>query len=368
MSSPAGWSPPTILRGWVCTGEKRLDSRYLERHSISPAPVYYCLAGGGCSTWYFNLDIEGQHQYNMAEYFAQRGAVVVAIDHPGVGLSVPGPDLFQVTPSILASCHAEALSQLESRLETGKAVAHLPPIERFALVGLGHSMGAMLGSVIQGLHAAFDLLVLLGDSAAGLPEVLDDEERALSGLDLKTIEPELVRLARTRWSARSSSLRRAPSRGEFFTEDVPAEVRRAFSQPSVPLLPVCGLASMIPNATRAEKANIDVPTFFGFGDSDFTDDYLGTVASYRSITDAALFVLPGSGHCHNQAISRHILWDRILGWVEGVSRMPGRAGSIANPSSNSDVKNGRAKVAPVMDNSDADVSEELSGGGADGPF
>lgn len=72
---------------------------------------------------------------------------------------------------------------------------------------------------------------------------------------------------------------------------------------------------MIPGATDTEKASIDVPLFLAFGEYDLTGDYLESLARYRSVTDATLFVLRDSAHCHNQAVTRTLLWDRLVGWI-----------------------------------------------------
>ena len=54
----------------------------------------FCYAGGGCSTGYFDLQVEGLDGYSMADAFARRGSVVVAVDHPGIGVSDKVADLF----------------------------------------------------------------------------------------------------------------------------------------------------------------------------------------------------------------------------------------------------------------------------------
>lgn len=299
---------PAVLRGWVRSGAVR----------AGPTPVLYCLAGGGCSTGYFDLDVDGTSGYSMAEHAAAAGAVVVALDHLGVGASDSVDDLCTVTPTRLAACHHRAVSDVVARLRAGELTDGLPAIERPLVVGLGHSMGGMLAAVQQARHRSFDALVLLG-TGGGLPEVLTDDERSVAGPDLGSIEAEIARLARLRFAPGSTVERRRPRLGTFFTDDVPAAVREAFAAQAVPLLPVCALTSMIPCSAHAERAAVTVPVFLGFGDHDLLDDYLGTLAQYRSVTDAALFVLTGSGHCHHQAAGRRVLWDRVLAWVDALA-------------------------------------------------
>jgi pimeloyl-ACP methyl ester carboxylesterase len=81
----------------------------------------------------------------------------------------------------------------------------------------------------------------------------------------------------------------------------------------------CGLAAMIPNLADAQLARIDVPVFLGFGDQDLADNRFDAVSRYRNVTDATLFLLQQSGHCHNQASGRARLWERILRWIENVN-------------------------------------------------
>lgn len=304
-----GADRPISMRGWAMAPTAPGPGR---------TPVVYCQAGGGCSTDYFDLHVPGAEDYSMAAHLAERGAVVVAVDHLGLGESDPF-DLFAVTPTLLARCHDHIARELLGRARGGRLVPDLPALEDPLLVGLGHSMGAMLTSAQQGLHRTFDALVLLGHGGSGLPEVLTADELAVEGPDLAAIEGRIVELARVRFAADSTVPRRRPARGAFFTDDVPPEVREAFAAVAVPTLPIGGLTAMIPHSTHAEKARVDAPTFLGFGDHDLVDDYVGTIAQFPALTDLCLFVLPESGHCQNQARHRTLLWDRVLDWLRSVS-------------------------------------------------
>ncbi len=298
-----------VLRGWAVSAASV---------SVASLPLLYCLAGGRCSTGYFDLHVDGRSDYSMAEHLASAGAVVVAMDHLGVGASDGIDDLFSIRPTDLARAHDVAFRAILARCLNGELLPHLPaPVDVFT-VGVGHSMGGAVVGVQQATYGSFDALVLLGHGD-GIPEVLTPEELTVHGPDLASIEPELIRLARLRFSEENRDRQRKPRDGTFFAEDVPDVVRTAFSQQSVPLLKTCGLFWMLPGAAHAERTAIAVPTFFGFGDQDLTHEYLATISSYPSLTELLLYVLPGSGHCHNQASGRHLLWDRILGWVRVVS-------------------------------------------------
>jgi hypothetical protein len=44
-------------------------------------------------------------------------------------------------------------------------------------------------------------------------------------------------------------------------------------------------------------------------------DWLAEPAFYKSSNDITLLRLPRTGHCHNFAPTRHLLWDRLDGWI-----------------------------------------------------
>jgi pimeloyl-ACP methyl ester carboxylesterase len=307
VSAALGSRGPLMMRGWV-KGPQLVEAT---------APLVYCIAGGGCSTGYFDLDVPGAEDYSMADHFARAGVVVAALDHPGIGRSDPVADLFDLTPTRVASAHDAACRELTIRLRDGtpRFVPQLWP------VGLGHSMGGLIAAVTQARHHSFDALISLGHAGTGLPEVLTEEERAVAGPHLPAVEGAIVALARARFGPGSKVPRRPPAHGVFFADDVPASVRRAFAGQSVPLLSSCGLTSMIPDSAAAERAAVDVPTFVGFGDHDLIVDYAAAAGQYRSAPRVDLFVLEGSGHCHNQAATRKILWDRILDWINCLRRV-----------------------------------------------
>jgi alpha-beta hydrolase superfamily lysophospholipase len=281
--------------------------------------VVVCLAGGGCATTYFDLEVEGRGGYSMARHFAERGAVVISFDHLGIGASDSVDDLASITPTLLARVHDHAVLETLARLRDDDGTGEVGRVPVSVTVGLGHSMGAMVLGVQQARHRTFDALVALGHGHHGLPEVLGDDERSVSGPNVAAIEVAVQRLARARFASDSGVARRPPATGTFFTDDVPAEVREAFDRAAVPLLPTCGLMSMIPSSIHAEQAAVKVPLFLGFGDEDLIDDHVDALSGWSSASDRTLFVLAGSGHCHNQARTRNVLWDRILAWIEALS-------------------------------------------------
>jgi pimeloyl-ACP methyl ester carboxylesterase len=179
-------------------------------------------------------------------------------------------------------------------------------------------MGGMLATVQQARHQTFAGVVTLGHGGDGLPAVLTEEERAISGT-LDEATPAIIAAARTRFAQPPPVEQRGLVPGSFLSDDVPAPVRRAFVEQQTGLLYTCGLTSMIPDVTDDEKARIEVPVLVAFGDHDLTDAYERSAARYRGSCDVSLYVLPGSAHCHNQASSRTRLWHRIVEWMKTIA-------------------------------------------------
>jgi pimeloyl-ACP methyl ester carboxylesterase len=294
VSDIAGLPGNNVMRGWL----RKPSSAW----PGSRTPLIYCLAGGRCTTAYFDLRVDGLAGWSMADHLTNRGAIVVALDHPGVGASSPVGDIFLVTPRVLAAIHDHALRIIQTMIDADVFI-----------VGLGHSMGGMIATVQQARHRSFDALAVLGHGGDGLPQFISDTSRPTGD----ALHDRLPALARAHADSPPPGDRRLPP-NSFFLPDVPPAVREAFLEQQSELLPSCGMASLIPKSTDAEKAAIDVPLFLGFGDHDLTDDYAGNLARYRSTTDATLFVLSGSAHCHNQAVTRTLLWDRIIRWISSI--------------------------------------------------
>ena len=75
---------------------------------------------------------------------------------------------------------------------------------------------------------------------------------------------------------------------------------------------------MIPGSVDEEMAAVDVPVFLGLGEHDIAGDPHGIPACFGGCPDFTLFVLPGTGHNHNVAPEREVLWERFAVWARQV--------------------------------------------------
>ena len=266
--------------------------------------VFCCLSGGGMSRRYWDLrPPDGDASYSMAEYLSARGGAVLLVDPPGVGESPDPDDPWALTPSVLADVVAAGVDDALRNVQAARAV------------GIGHSMGALLTVHQQARHRTYDALGLLGFAGRGLPEGLSAEELAFQP-QRDQADAELIRFARARYP---SPLRRGRGGGggaEFLMAgSTSPEGRAALAEARSALLSVAGLASIIPGASSPQLDAIEVPVFLGVGEHDITGPGHHIPASFPNSHDVTLFVVPETGHNHNAADNRQVLWARLASWA-----------------------------------------------------
>lgn len=301
----AGVAPPGCA---TLAADVIAPSRLRVEQEQGPA-VLLCFPGGGMSRRYFDL---AAPDYSFAEHLAARGYVVVVVDHAGVGDSDVPDDPWALTPEVVADADARAVHSIVEALRKG-SYEGIEAFEPAAVVGVGHSAGAMVVVRQQGAHRPFDRLVLLGWTGDGLPQYLDDEDLAL-GADPRALVAGQVASARRRFAA---GLVELPRRGttRMVSGRVPDAGREAMAAAATPLFAVVGHVSMIPGNSAAQAAAIDVPVFIGVGERDLATDHHLIPAQLPASRDVTLFVLPDAGHNHNAEPNRGVLWDRIAAWL-----------------------------------------------------
>ena len=102
------------VRGWVVVPDEAPEPG-------STVSVVCCLAGGTCSTDYFDLYVDGFADYSMAEHLASSGVVTIALDHLGVGRSDRVEDIFLVTPQLASTVNDFAVRAVLQGLRDGPA-------------------------------------------------------------------------------------------------------------------------------------------------------------------------------------------------------------------------------------------------------
>jgi pimeloyl-ACP methyl ester carboxylesterase len=280
--------------------------------------VVVCLPGGGMSRRYFDLDVpDTAASFSMARSLAAEHLVVVTLDLPGTGESDIPHDGYTLTPDAVADTVAEATARLVAAARTGDLVADLPPLPDVAVVGLGHSAGALVACYQQARHRSFDALALLGFAGRGLVDYLTTEERACID-DGDALRAQLPRLVAARFGDPLPASQTSSS-DLLVRVGIADEARAALLGCGTRLLGCVGLTSMVRGASRAELGAIDVPLFLGVGDADITGPADRLPGDFPRARDVTLYVLPESGHNHNVAPTRQLLWDRVASWIRSAA-------------------------------------------------
>jgi pimeloyl-ACP methyl ester carboxylesterase len=279
----------------------------------APVPLLFCLPGGSYSKAYWHLEVPGRSGYSFAEHMAAQGMLVLAVDHIGTGDSSRHPRAVELTPDVVAGANEAALSLALERIQDGTLVPDMPPASPEPVIGVGHSMGAMLAIFQQSLHSSFDAIASLGYGTIGPIVDWGDEG---SDVGAPTYEAIMGPARAGAFDEPFLADRTMPSmRHHFYWDDVPADVIAADDRTSTHLPGVTGPLSIVPFIASNHALRIGCPVFIGLGERDSTSSHYDEGRAYRSSRDITLFILAKSAHCHNTASSRHVLWDRLAGWL-----------------------------------------------------
>jgi pimeloyl-ACP methyl ester carboxylesterase len=271
------------------------------------AGLMFCLPGGGVTKRYFNLGDAGAG-WSFAEAMTARGFIVVAFDHLGVGESSKPKDGFALTSAIIAEANGKALELLRGQLAAGE-VPGIGPQSALPLIGVGHSMGAMLLVVQEATRRECAALVLLGFGSAGLPSVLNDAEREALKLPDRGLS-QYQQLARARFGGDGyGAVPRAESR---------SPVSLALAEAGGNLLSAPALHSMMPGNVKEALASLEPPIFLAIGDGDLVSDPHALPADYTSCRDITLMVLHKCGHHQFVAAAGPGMMRRIADWALSV--------------------------------------------------
>ena len=277
---------------------------FLPRVLAANPIVMFCFPGGGMTQLYF--DLEGA---SFAASMAEHGIVTVAFDHPGIGQSSGPADPFQLTADRIAGMEVQAARAVATKLRNGSIHASLPPLPDFTMIGVGHSMGAMLVVLQQTASRPYAAVALLGFSTRGLPEVLTPAEQE-HAKHAHRDEAYYIALAKQRFG--DQALAELPSRRDGSA---------ALTAASAPLLTVAAMQSMLPGNITAEAATLESPLFLAVGDRDIAGRPEAIAPRFSAARDIGLLVLENTGHHPFIAPSAPRLYTEIAAW----------AGTIAAP-------------------------------------
>lgn len=294
------------------------QSAWAWRPTVLPRGLLVCFAGGTYDKRYWHLVVRGHPGYSFGEHLAGLGWVVVAVDHLGVGgSSDPIEDV--VGLDVLRDGDIDVVRQIRRRVDDGTLLEGLAPQPGLPLVGVGHSMGACLTTMVQAVARPYVAVALLG-YGVDISNVRAEEGGAGALEERVNASETAFRQTTSAGDARFHVVPRALLRPLFHAPDVPEAVCTAddAAQSRVPVRAASEVTT--PGFVRSYAADVDVPVLLAFGGVlDVSPDPWAETQNYGASRDITLVVLDGAAHCHNMASGRAILWNRISAWAATVA-------------------------------------------------
>jgi pimeloyl-ACP methyl ester carboxylesterase len=270
------------------------------------APVLVCLPGGTYNHRYFDLEVPGSSSYSFARDSSARGFPVVAFDMLGTG------------DSSRPSCDVGLNDQAKA---VAAAVAQLPDLIGHSgpFVGVGHSMGGYVAMFQQANHDTYAALAILGTTNRHVaPLHLPDEVVAAAATS--DGRSAMLKQNLAAFAEPYASGDRGLMRSWFHLVDVPDAVVDADAATTLTVVPrAAGAAALVPGIALDAAATIDVPVLLVYGEVDVSPAPHDEPSFFQNSPDVTLFLLARSGHCHNMASSRQVLWDRLARWCDSLT-------------------------------------------------
>jgi pimeloyl-ACP methyl ester carboxylesterase len=271
--------------------------------------------GGNYTRWYWHADPAVLPGYSCAEYLAERGHVVVAIDNLGTGAS-SRPKGIVPTAETLAAVIDLVAREVRARTQDGRLAPDLAAVPSPQLAGIGHSMGGMLTQIVQATYGTYDRIGILGYTALTPPD--------LAGVPIAERVAERMADRRERWAGAEEvdyikqdlTTLRDRFHGPFVDDELVA-IDTAHAT-NIPVQ--CSASAAVHGYTTELVAKITVPVFIGLGEHDISFAPYKEPEAYSSSRDITLYILPSAAHCHNLTPTRVELWDRLHNWMTATAR------------------------------------------------
>lgn len=288
------------------SGELDLQADYFKPTPLSKKTLLVCLPGGGANKAFFDLGHYDDFDYSFTSRMSALGYAVLTLDHPGTATNPLPEEHPFLTPRQSAIYIGHAISGM---------TAHMGTYDR--IIGIGHSMGGMMITLLQALKKPFDAIGLLGSSAGGLEWGLDDHEKAYIDQP-EAFNKDLEALTLRKFKTSFPPGMGGPT-GKSITfggenEAVTARLREISCQ----LFAAGGMMSMTRGSFIKEVEAIDTPMFFGFGDQDIGIPPEDAPKAYINATSTTLHVMENTGHNSFAFKSLETLCERLDLWLASI--------------------------------------------------
>lgn len=271
----------------------------------STPSVIALLNGGSYDKRYFHVQVPGRADYSAADALAERGHVVVLLDHLGIGESSRLPAQIDGTRQVCALANHVAVNEIFDRLKRGTLDPSIAAMPDFVRVGGGHSMGGFQTITQQARHATYDRVLVLGYTAIGVHLTVDGQQIAAE----RPLDPAMGDY----WL-----LDHAEIAESFHWDDVPADVLKVDEELAVEVPSLLSNQSIQMGIVTDDAGRISVPVYICLGERDVSPRPHDEPGYYKSSPYVTLHVLPRSGHCQSFASTRMEMVERIDGWLRSI--------------------------------------------------
>jgi len=300
--------------------------------------VCFAKPGGGYSRRYFTEDLPGPRAGAQAgaqaAWHAARGWIFVAVDHLGTGESSTHHDPERrLTYTPVVAAHHAAEHEVLRRLAAGTIADGCARVEDPVTIGIGQSMGGAVTVLQQGRFHAYDGIAVLGYGAlhTEVPTSPGAPPLVMPWIPRDTLPSDgIVPNAPALSEAAVADPGGDAMAWAFHFDDIDAEIvgrdldgfpaRHGDPPPwastTVPV--TLALWCLAPGGVAPEAASIRVPVLVAVGERDVVPAPRDEPRAYRSSPSVDVFTCPRTGHMHNFAGSRELLWTRIHTWAEWV--------------------------------------------------
>lgn len=259
----------------------------------------FCLPGGGASAEFFDLAPD----FSFARLMNAKGYNVITMDHPGTATN----RLPEGHPFLSPQRSADYISKALSNWRDGKAV-----------IGIGHSMGGLITTLVQSANSPFMAIGLFGSSAGGLDWGLSNEEKAyIDKPEAFARDLEILTLAKFK-TPFPKGVGGPSGKSITFGGETP-ELTQRLREVSCELYAAGGMMSMTRGSFREAVEAIDVPMFFAFGDHDIGIPPEDAPKDYTNAPSTALVILENTGHNHFAFSSIKELCEKLDHWASNVA-------------------------------------------------
>lgn len=267
---------------------------------IKKNQTLFCLPGGGSSAAYFDLS----RDHSFVERMLHFGYNVIVMDCPGTATNALPDNTAFISPRKMADHIASALSKW---LESGS-------LKKSPVIGVGHSMGGMLITLMQARHKSFQAIAMFGSSAGGLEWGLSEDEKKYIDQE-ESFSKDIEKLTIKKFGRYFTPAPAGPSGKSITFGGETPELTQRLRDASCELYCAGGMMSMTRGSFKTEVEAIDMPIFFAFGDHDIGIPPSDAPRDYINAASTDLIVLENTGHNHFAFSSISTLCKSLDSWI-----------------------------------------------------